>query len=220
MKAETEKLWRSSRFLLAELVVVFLGVYGAFWVDNYREEQDRKERTEQVILVLQQDLKDFIDVSGSFVDHVDKGLREWFEARDRGEMPPPFVFRVYGAEKPPLSTWEAVRQAQLAELLQANLLYELGFYYNEISGIGDRYIRYVEFTESEVLPLLKTESSSFYREDGSTLLPRFEANMDRLREWNDLSRGTVEWATCLLGRLESAGESTEPCRTDVGITAM
>lgn len=77
MKAETEKLWRSLRFLFAELVVVFLGVYGAFWVDNYREEQDRKERTEQVILVLQQDLRDLIEVSGGFGDHVDQGLREW-----------------------------------------------------------------------------------------------------------------------------------------------
>jgi hypothetical protein len=41
--------------LLAELVVVFLGVYGAFWVDNYREQLDRNERTQQVVLALQQD---------------------------------------------------------------------------------------------------------------------------------------------------------------------
>jgi len=31
--------WGSSRRLVAELVVVFLGVYGAFWVDNFRDQQ-------------------------------------------------------------------------------------------------------------------------------------------------------------------------------------
>ena len=106
---KTEKIWRSSRMLVAELIVVFLGVYGAFWVDNYRDRQEREERTEQVILILQQDLKDLIEVSGGLVDQTDAGLLEWSNGRDRGEAPPPFVFRIYGAEKPPQSTWEAVR---------------------------------------------------------------------------------------------------------------
>ena len=123
MKMEIEKTWRSSGMLVAELVVVFLGVYGAFWVDNFRDQQDRKERTEQVILALKQDLKDYIDTAGSFTDHIEVGLQEWSNARDRGETPPPYVFRVYGAEKPPQSTWEVVRQTQLTELLQANLLF-------------------------------------------------------------------------------------------------
>ena len=81
-------------------------------------------------------------------------------------------------------------------------------------------MRYAEFTELEILPLLKTGSASFYAEDGSRLLPRFEANMDRLREWNNMARDTVVWATCLLGRLESADDTTAACRTDVGVTMM
>ena len=221
MKMEIEKTWRSSGMLVAELVVVFLGVYGAFWVDNFRDQQDRKERTEQVILALKQDLKDYIDTAGSFTDHIEVGLQEWSNARDRGETPPPYVFRVYGAEKPPQSTWEVVRQSQLTELLQANLLFELGFFYNEISGIGDRYVRYAEFTESEVLPLLKLEgSNNFYMKDGNRGLPLFAAHMDRLREYKNRGGDTVVWATCLLGRLESVEESTEACRTEVGVTIL
>lgn len=217
---EIDKIWRSSSMLVAELVVVFLGVYGAFWVDNFRDQQDQRARTEQVILVLKQDLKDFTMVSGSFNEAMEVGLQEWSSGRARGEMPPPYVFRVFGAEKPPQSTWEAVSQSQVTELLDANLLYELGFFYNEISGIGDRYVRYAEFTESEVLPLLKQESSIFYTQDGSRLLPRFAAHMDRLREYKDFSVGTVVWATCLLERLDSTNQSTEGCRTNVGVTVM
>jgi len=118
-------------------------------------------------------------------------LREWDEARARGETPAPFVFRIYGAEKPPSTIWEVARQAQLSELLEPNLVFELGFFYNEVTGVGDRYVRYVEFAASEILPLLKSGSAEFYSEDGERLLPRFEANMDRLREYKDMTSGQL-----------------------------
>ena len=220
MEERTTQLFRSWKSLLAELVVVFLGVYGAFLVEDYRDQQDREERTAQVILALQQDLRDYVEVTSAFNKYVEDGLREWAEARESGDAPAPFVFRLYGAETPPLTTWEVVRQAELAELLRANLLYELGFFYNEIAGMGARYIRYAEFTEAEVLPLTKVGSASFYMGDGVQLLPRFAAHMDRLREINKFMGDSVEWATCILERLESADESTATCRTDVGVTPM
>ena len=212
--------FRSYKMLLAELVVIFLGVYGAFWVDNYRDEQERDERTKQVILVLRQDLEDGIEVGGVFDEAIETGLLEWSIARKKGETPPPYVFRIYGTEKPPLTTWEIVRQTQLSDLLQANLLYELGFYYNELDGVGDKATRYLEFTESQVLPLLKSGSTGFYSDDKSRLLPKFEAHMDRLREWAHLQNDMQVWAACLITRLESADEITEGCRTDVGVTVM
>ena len=217
---EISKNWRSSKMLLAELVVVFLGVYGAFWVENFREQQERDERTKQVILVLQQDLNDFTKVSGGFNEKIEAGLLEWSKASERGKKPPPYVFRIYGAERPPQSTWDTVRQAQLSELLNANLLYELGFYYNELEGWGEEMVRYSRFTHTEVLPLLKTGSASFYSEKSGRLLPRFEAHMDRLRELKRLSEDLVVWSTCLLTRLESADKASEGCRTEVGVTVM
>jgi len=66
--------WGSSKRLIAELLVVFLGVYGAFWVDNFRDQQDSDERTRKVILALQQDLRDYVEVSGGFRDHIEEGL--------------------------------------------------------------------------------------------------------------------------------------------------
>jgi len=211
---------RSSRMLLAELVVVFLGVYGAFWVDDIRDERDRAERTVQVVLALQQDLDDYAEVSGGFAAHIENGLQVWNDAAERGEMPVPFVFRIFGAEKPPIATWEVVRQSELAELLNTTLLYELGFFYNELDGYGDRYVRYAVFTESEVLPLMKVGNSSFYTADGKKLLPRFAAHMDRLREFLQFSVETVVWAECLRDRLETANVTGTTCRADVGITPM
>ena len=50
VKKEIGKDWCASKMWLAEFVVVFPGVYGVFRVDNYRDEQDREERTRQMIL--------------------------------------------------------------------------------------------------------------------------------------------------------------------------
>lgn len=218
MKGHGQRIFSSSRMLLAELLVVFLGVYSAFWVDNYRDQLGREERTREVISVLERDLDDQIKVGGRFQKHMEDGLRAWDEARVRGETPPPFVFRIYGAEKPPSTIWEVARQAQLSELLEPSLVFELGFFYNEISGVGDRYVRYVQFVESEVLPLMKTGSAAFYNESQDRLLPRFEANMDRLREYKEMASGQLTWAECLRDRLASGGEADGYCRTDSGIT--
>ena len=220
MNTKPTRFFRSSWMLFAELVVVFLGVYGAFWVENFRDERDREERTVQVVLALQQDLSDYAEVSEGFASFVERGLQDWQDAMERGEMPVPFVFRIFGAEKPPVSTWEVVRQSELAALLDASLLYELGFFYNELSGYGDRYVRYAEFTESEVLPLLKVGNSGFYIEDGKELLPRFAAHMDRLREHYVFMLASIEWATCLRDRLENSDVNSATCRTDQGITPM
>jgi hypothetical protein len=46
MKSLSTLFMSSWRVLSAELVVVFLGVYSAFGVDNYREQLDRNERTQ------------------------------------------------------------------------------------------------------------------------------------------------------------------------------
>jgi hypothetical protein len=204
--------------LTAELIVVFLGVYGAFWVENYRDDQDRKERAAQVKRVLIADLTDYVEVTTGFYEYTRDGLNDWDKARQRGETPPPFVFRLFGAETPPLTTWEVVHQAQLAELLPPALLYELGFFYNELKGSGQRYIRYAVFTEAEVLPRLKDDDPGFYNDAGTRLQPRFEAHMDRLREYSQFFEGSVEWASCLIDRLESNEQDYAQCRGDIGVT--
>lgn len=126
----------------------------------------------------------------------------------------------FGTEKPPLTTWEVVSQAQLAELLEPNLLYELGFYYNEISGIGDRYVRYAKFTEAEVLPLQATGCAAFYDESGDRMLPRFEAHMERLREYHMMSTEMVKWAEYLRERVVLVDASDIICRSVQGVTPM
>ena len=73
MNTASVNLFRSWKTLVAELLVIFLGVYAAFWVENYRDQRDREDRTEQLKQVLVQDLNDYIEVSTVFCEHIDSG---------------------------------------------------------------------------------------------------------------------------------------------------
>ncbi len=199
------KVYQAAKKVGFELTIIFLGVYGAFWVDNYRDERAETQRSLEVAQALQRDLDDFIEVQQRFNEQIAAGLSEWERAQQQGDSPPPFYFRARGAEHPPITIYETVQQSGLAGLFDAELMFDLGYFYSEVSGVGDRYVRYAIFTENEILPRLKTGPTAFYSTDGQSLLPRFEAHMDRLREFVEFWDEHVQMARELTERL-----STEP----------
>lgn len=73
-------------------------------------------------------IRDYIQVTGGFHAHINNGLADWEAAHGRGEKPPPYVFRIFGVEIPPRTTWDVVLQSQLTDLLESNVLFELGFF--------------------------------------------------------------------------------------------
>lgn len=200
----------------AELVIVFVGVYAAFWVDNYRDQKRDAERTVQIVQTLHADLQDFVTTSRIFDERIVSGLDAWEAARANGERPPPFVLRVERSETPPISVWEAVSQSSLVELLEPSLLFDLGFFYSEVEGVGVKFLRYSEFADEFVLPGTKRDSGWFYNDAGDQLKPEFAAHMDRLREYQQDSRVMTEWAECLIERLEARQTESRSCRPKAG----
>jgi hypothetical protein len=200
----------------AELVIVFVGVYAAFWVDNYRDQKRDAERTVQIVQTLHTDLQDFVATSRIFDERIASGLDAWEAARANGERPPPYVFRVDRSETPPISVWQAVSQSSLVELLEPSLLFDLGFFYSEVEGVGVKFVRYSQFTDEFVLPGLKRGAEWFYDDSTGDLEPEFAAHMDRLREYREDMRVLSGWAECLIGRLEARQMKGGSCRPTAG----
>jgi hypothetical protein len=165
-----------------------------------------------VIQALREDVRDALAVEQRFLTEVDAGLAAFDAARGRGETPPPYVFRISGSDTPPRYTWQAAQQSRLAELVHPNLLFELAFFYAERDGIGVKYERYAIFVENEILPRLKEDPAVFYDADRTRVLPVFEANMDRLREWSTFVAGIREWGQCLDRRFAEPLVARESCR--------
>jgi hypothetical protein len=202
--------------VLVEFAIVVAGVFVGLQVSDWHEAREKAERTAKIVEAVREDLKDAIEVETTFGGGIDASLAAFDAARQRGEHPLPVFLRFPGSDTAPGNVWQAVLQSQLADLIDPKLLFELGFYYDERAGLGVKFVRYTQFTESEILPRLKQASETFYTPDGARLAPVFEAHMDRLRERQREVAVLNAWARCLDKRLESPQRPGPSCRPPLG----
>ncbi len=195
---------------------IFLGMQVTDWNEQHKEEIERKIKMKQVILAINKDLIDFIEVTELFSEHISKGLDEWEKTRARGEMPSPYYFRINGSVRPPMAVWEVIKQAELGDILKAETLFTLGYFYNELSTFGEHFVRYSIFLENEILPLSKENNLIFYDQEKSALRLKYKANMDRLRELDGFMSDLRAMARCMIKELEQNEEIRLSCRTGVG----
>jgi hypothetical protein len=201
-----------------DFVIVVLGVYVAVWASNQQAARGREQRTRKVVAALRRDLRDFIAVDQKFEETLAPAFAAFKAARERGETPPPVFLRISGSDTPPRSPCLGVLQAEIAELIDPTLLWEICFYYDERDGIGQKFVRYAVFTEKETLPRMKEDRRVFYTEDRKRLAPAFDSHMDRLQEWRRDSATLQQWARCLDDRLREAANAGPSCRPSVGGT--
>jgi len=185
-----------------DFVIVVVGVYIGIQVANWNDARLDAERRNQIVEALITDIKDSIGVHRIMVEEIDSGLAEWERSYVRGEKPAPFYFRINGSDVAP-DSWSMLQQMQLIDLFDPNTLFDLSFYFSELAGVGQKYVRYVTFVESNVLPYAETNVEVFYKSDDSSLEPVYRANMERLREFRDESARLAKWAECLVFRLLS-----------------
>ncbi|WP_412061300.1 hypothetical protein [Rubrivirga sp. IMCC45206] len=193
-----------------DFVIVVVGVFIGTQVANWNAERLGQQRRGQIVDALETNLRDAIGVQDRFVAEIDAGLAAWDAARARGERPAPFTYRIEGGDTAP-DTWSTIEQMGLADLFDPFTLFDLTYYYSELEGIGQKYVRYVLFVEDEVLPGEIAGASTFYDVDGR-LRPRFQANMDRLREYRRDTEVMTQWAECLAYRLDADRTFEQNCR--------
>lgn len=185
-----------------ELVVVVVGVFVGIQVANWNEARLDAVRKRQIVKALITDISDSIGVQQRFVDEINAGLGEWERSYACGKKPAPYYFRIDGSDTAP-NTWGTLQQMQLIDLFDPSTLFDLTFYYSELDGVGQKYIRYVTFVEGSVLPYAEGQSGIFYEDDTSNLKPIYRANMERLKEFRDESKRLIDWQHCLVFRLRS-----------------
>ena len=78
----------------AELVLVFIGVYAAFWLNSYQQHQQEANRRDQILASLERTLREGIESGKKNTVQEEREAAEFKNALDAGKMPPlhPFVF--------------------------------------------------------------------------------------------------------------------------------
>jgi len=193
-----------------DCLIVVVGVFIGIQFGNWNEARIEANRRAQIIDALVTNLIDAIAVQERFVVEIERGLSGWEEAFARGEKPMPFVYRLEGSDTAP-DTWSTFEQMQLTDLFDPVTLFDLTYFYSELDGVGQKYVRYVTFVEKEVLPGMIAGEETFYDVDGR-LKPRFRANMNRLRDYRRENALLARWAECLVYRLEAGRTFEQNCR--------
>jgi hypothetical protein len=197
MSQTTEKRSRVSQFgrWVAELVLVFVGVYAAFWLNSYQQRQQDAERRDQILAFIEQILRKGIESSKINRAKEEEPLAaEFRRALDAGEMPPPRPFTFITDYSP--SDLATMLQSGGVQLLDVQTLTALRNDESVIRWGLARMARYQKLSDELIVPNLDQDISFFYDPATKKLRKQFEIYPEALEETvklaNDLERTHTE----------------------------
>ena len=178
MSQTTEKRSRFARFgrWVAELVLVFVGVYLAFWLSNFQQHQQDAERRDRILASIERTLREGIESNKRNRAEQEREATEFRRALDAGETPPlqPFIFITdYNP-----ADFATMLQAGGIQLLDLETLMALRNDESVIRWGLSRMARYQKLSDELIVPNLDQDVSFFSIrlpincENGSRSIPK------------------------------------------------
>ena len=203
MSEPTKNRSRFSRFgrWAAELLLVFVGVYAAFWLSSYQQRQQDAERRDRILASIERTLREGIESNEISRVKQQREAAEFRRALDAGEMPPlrPFVFTTDYSP----GDFAALLQSGGIQLLDLETLTALRNDETIIRWGLSRMTRYTKLSDELIVPNLDQDISFFYDPATKKLRRRFETYPEALdatvKFANELERTHTE----LLKRIQA-----------------
>src|SRR6476646_9466689 len=203
MSETTEKRSLLSRIgrWTAELVLVFVGVYAAFWLNNYQQRQQDQERHDRILGSIEQTLREGIESNNDSRAKEQQQVAEFRRALDAGEMPPlhPFVFTT-DYSPGDFATWLEAGGIQLLEVKTLTALRELESVIRW--GLND-IARYQKLSDELIVPNLDQDVSFFYDPATRKLRKRFEIYPEALDATVKFAHDLDRTKTALLKQIQA-----------------
>jgi hypothetical protein len=193
-------LSRAGRWI-AELVLVFIGVYAAFWLNSYQQHQQDAERRDRILASIERLLREGIESGKINRAREEREAAEFQRALDAGDMPPlrPFVFITDYSP----GDFATMLQSGGIQLLDLQTLTALRNDESVIRWGLSRIARYQKLSDELIVPNLDQDISFFYDPATKKLRKRFEIYSEALQATvkfaNDLERTHSE----LLKRIQA-----------------
>jgi len=184
MKSKDQIVKGGVHFLI-ELIIVFIGVYLAFLLNEYRADNETQNRRQQMRSALFQEIGIFISSTDAITPFLDSLLTQWQNKYIAGERPIPLYLQFTGVDLPPRGMWQAVVSSDGLSILNIKTIQKASDFYNSLDVLVDKYKTLNEFAERELLPNADFGSYKFYKKDNK-LNPEFNAYMQRVRDLREL----------------------------------
>jgi hypothetical protein len=202
MSQTTEKRSRFAHFggWVAELVLVFAGVYAAFWLNNYQQHRQDADRRDQILAFIEQTLSEGIESSkANRAKEQEPEAAEFRRALNAGEMPAmrPFVF-ITDYSPSDLAT---MLQSGGVQLLDVQTLRALRRDESVIRWGLQRMARYQKLSDELIVPNLDQDISFFYDPATKKLRKQFEIYPQALEARVDFAHELERTHTDLLKQI-------------------
>jgi len=193
-------LWRLGRWM-AELVLVFVGVYAAFWLNNYQQHLQEAKRRDQILASIEQTLRDGIESGKINGAQEERQAAEFQQALDAGEMPRlhPFVFTT---DYTPIDLATLLQSGGI-ELLDVETLTALRNDESVIRWGLSRMAHYQKLSDELIVPNLDEDISFFYDPAAEKLRKRFEMYPEALQATVKFAHDLEKTHTELLKRIQA-----------------
>jgi hypothetical protein len=188
-----------------ELLVVFVGVWLALAAETWRERRAADRRADSIVRAIRADLADLTDWYDRWRDSIGSELAVWETEQRAGRQPPLYYVRIPGSEQGELIGWQVALASGALDVLDPELVFELGRVSREIDGVGERFARYMSLTEVLVFPRMGTDAAAFYH--NGALKPEYAAHIMLLKELLREMDEKVFWLKRLDARIANAAKS-------------
>jgi hypothetical protein len=165
----------------AELLLVFLGAYAAFWLTAHQEHLRDAHRRDQILAALEQQVSDDLESAKALRESQAQGLSAFQRKLDAGEMPPlnSFAFT---------SDYSATDIATLLQsggyqLLDVKTLVALHRLETVLRGGISTMQRAQELSDTLIVPNLDQDPSFFYDPTTKQLRKRFTRYAEALQKF-------------------------------------
>ena len=157
--------------LLLELIIVFVGVYGAFALAEWESSRDADARRRQLQAAVVQEIRDITSNTRRVVKQAAPEMARFDSLIGAGARPP----LVPMMEPVRLEThiWTAMLQAGVLDLFDVQTVYGISQFYNELNAGFEQLAQLRTLSETMLLPNLDRGDAEFYNADGD-LRPKYE----------------------------------------------
>ena len=185
----------------AELVLVFVGVYAAFWLNNYQQRQQDQERHDRILGSIEQTLREGIESNKVSRAKEQQQVAEFRRALDAGEMPPlhPFVFTTDYSP----GDFATILQSGGIQLLELDTLIALRKDESVIRWGLSGMARYQKLSDELIVPNLNQDISFFYDPTTKKLRKQFEIYPEALQATVKFANDLERTHTALLKQIQA-----------------
>jgi len=185
--------------LLLELVIVFVGVCGAFLLQDWAQRRDQDRRRQQIYGALTDELKVIATNTRGVATQVPALLARYDSAWQAGMTPPlePLLDPVQFTPH----MWQAAMASGGLELLDVPTMYRVSSLYNDLEAAFAQYHHLTTLSAQQILPVL-ARNGSFYDPTTKRLRPEYRWYVVGLRRLGAVSAEVAAESDSLIALLE------------------